>query len=248
MRVIRIACASLMTLSLACHPERQAQREATLKVLGSLMEGLEQGQAPEPLPVDLKPYGREAAILVFAHPRISKAIRLNREVSPLIRASMAWMSPRSWAEKATVNQFRTQADQLLGLLDEHNVVLEETFGRKGQRDIDSMDLPAESREAFRKGLQEAYDRTSLTRGFLEAYRERIQKQRDLLAFLEGHLDRMDDTRALFPTPEEGATYRRMVSEERAAMMRVQEKVSAVASQIRSMRAEQRRLIESMKEQ
>lgn len=237
----------LLALALACHPEYKAQREAALQSLVAMVSEVQEGREPEPLPYDLSRYGRHAGFLTFVHPRLVKVVALEREVQPLIRASMAWMDPHSWTSPAEITRCRTEADRLLGILAANEALQEETFGAAGQREIDALEVPAVSREAFRKGLQEAYARNALLREFESLYRDRTRAQREVLAFLEGHLERMDELRPIFPSVEEAQTYRQRVGEEKRAMARVQEKLASVAAAVRELRSRQRDLVESMKE-
>lgn len=230
-----------------CHPEWKAQREATLQAMSGIVAAVEESRLPDPLPEDLSRYGRHADFLRFVHPRATRSVTLQREVEPLIRASMAWMSPRDWAQHETLVRYRREADQLLAVLDQSLELQEGTFGPGGQRAIDAMDVPAPSREAFRAGLRTTWEHSGLIRSFMAAYRERTQAQRDLLAHLEAHLERMDDVRPLFPGTDLAETYRRLLAEERASMARLQERLVAAAQELRALEASQRRMVESMRE-
>ena len=234
--------ALLIACLLGCHPEWKAQREATLASLAGMMVAVDEARIPDPLPEDLSRYGRHADFLRFIHPRAVKAVTLQREVEPLVRASMAWMSPRDWGQHDTVVRYRTEADRLLAVLDGNLELQESTFGATGQRAIDAMDVPAPSREAFRSGLRAAWERNGLIRSFLAAYRERTQAQRDLLAHLEANLERMDDVRPLFPDTHKAEAYRRLQALERVSMGRLQERLVAAAQELRAPQAWQRELV------
>jgi hypothetical protein len=203
-------------LFLCCGNERKQQR-AMARDYNVIRTAAVMHVDLPPAPEDTFTYGQGNALMKILHERYVRLAKVEEELVSLFKGSDPWTYPMEWTDAEKIKTYRSQAEHLLVLLNEYQVLVDGTTGTNALQSIKASGLSYRGQKIFTEGIASQTVVSERTQMLITLIRSWGEKEVELLTLLDEKRESMDGSTPLFPKAEQAERFRklqRQIQEER----------------------------------